>query len=125
MCLDKTALLDHLVGEREHPWRYVDSERPRCLNVRRAVFGRTPPEGGWVKRLESTLDGAFAQDPPGADRLRKALRLDRAEFLVLEQAAAEPARARLDHDTVWRGESLQPRRDVRRLADDAALLRFA
>src|SRR5215216_3189284 len=33
MCLDKTALLDHLVGEREHPWRYVDSERPRCLNV--------------------------------------------------------------------------------------------
>src|SRR5215204_5029051 len=33
MCLDKTALLDHLVGEREHPWRYVDSERPRCVNV--------------------------------------------------------------------------------------------
>ena len=42
----------------------------------------------------------------------------------LEQVAEQPARALGDDDAVRLGDALQPRREVRRLADDAALLRL-
>ena len=51
--------------------------------------------------------------------------LDRAEVTVLEQIANDLARFRPDHDSIGISECLQPRRQVWRVADDAALLRLA
>ena len=45
--------------------------------------------------------------------------------LQLEQIAEKLSRALGDDDHVRLGDALQTRREVRRLADDAALLRFA
>ena len=74
---------------------------------------------------EAALDGALAQYPRGDDRRGKALDLDRAEILVVEQPAGQPPRARRDHHRPRLGQRLQPRREVRRLADHRLLLRRA
>jgi hypothetical protein len=81
-------------------------------------------EGGGVQRLESTVDCAFAQYSPGAHWLRKALRRNSAEILILEQAPAQQARARRNDNTVRRGERLQTRRQIWRLADRTTFPHF-
>ena len=43
----------------------------------------------------------------------------------LEQIAEQPARALGDDDHVRLGDRLQPRREIGRIADDAALLRLS
>ena len=48
-----------------------------------------------------------------------------SEVLQLEQIAEELSRALGDDDRIRLGNALQPCREVRRLADDAALLRLA
>ena len=58
-------------------------------------------------------------------RLDEASKLLLPEILELEQASDLPPSRVGDHETARRGESLQTGRSVRRLADDAALLRCA
>ena len=69
---------------------------------------------------------ALAQHPPGARPApSKPLSSRRLDGLVFEQIAGEPPRGGGDDDGVRRRGRLQPRREVRRLADDVALLRLA
>ena len=53
------------------------------------------------------------------------LRSLRAEVRKLEQVAEQSSRALGDDDAVGLGDALQPRGEVRRVADDAALLRLS
>ena len=62
-------------------------------------------------------------DAPGPDRFGEALERPAAQVGVLEQAADELARARRRSPPCRAGQRLQPRREVRRLADDRLLLR--
>ena len=78
-----------------------------------------------MERLEPARRRADAEDAVGPDRLGEALGLDRAEVGALEQAADEPARAGGDDDAVRLGQPLQPRGQVRGLADDRLLPRGA
>ena len=78
-----------------------------------------------VQRLEAALGAALALDPPGRERLGEALEALRAEVGQLEQAADQPARRLADDDAARLRQRLQPRRQVRRLADHRLLLRRA
>ena len=78
-----------------------------------------------MERLEPARRRADAEDAVRPDRLGEALGLDRAEVDALEQVADEPARAGGDDDAVRLGQPLQPRGQVRGLADDRLLLRGA
>ena len=76
-----------------------------------------------MQRLEAALGGALAHHPRGHHRRAQAPELDGTEILVLEQPAGQPPRARRDHHRPRLGQCLQPRREVRRLADHRLLLR--
>ena len=78
-----------------------------------------------VQRLEAALGATLAFDPPGRERLGEALEALRAEVGQLEQPADQPARRLADDHAARRRERLQPRREVRRLADHGLLLRRA
>ena len=78
-----------------------------------------------VQRLEAALGGALAHHPRGRHRRAQALELDGAQIRVLEQTAGQPPRARRDHHRARLGQGLQPRREVRRLADHRLFLRGA
>ena len=78
-----------------------------------------------VQRLEAALGATLAFDPPGRQRLGEALEALRAEVGQLEQPADQPPRRLADHHAARRRERLQPRREVRRLADHRLLLRRA
>src|SRR5215472_6572977 len=76
-----------------------------------------------AQRLEAADDAAFADHLPGARRPDEAGERLRPEVLNLEQTAELAPRAIGDDHPVGRGDGLQAGRQVRRLADDAALLR--
>src|ERR687886_301144 len=78
-----------------------------------------------AERLETALERALAPHRPSPDGFGEAPGRQRAEILVVEETAGEPARARVDHDAVRLGEGLQPRREVRGLSDHGLLLRGA
>src|SRR5919202_1095841 len=82
-------------------------------------------QSGRVERLEPTLDLSLAKDPSDLDRSGQALEIDKAQIAALEQTACELARERVDHDAAGLRESLQPSREVRRLAHDPMLLGHA
>ena len=77
-----------------------------------------------VQRLEAAFRRTRPQRRPGPRRPGDALEVLGPEVLQLEQIAEQPARALGDDDHVRFGDRLQARREVRRLADDAALLRL-
>ena len=72
--------------------------------------------------LEAAQHRRSRQDPPGALRLGEAGKRLRAEICELEQPADLPARRFADDQRIGCGQRLQPGGEVRRLADDAALL---
>jgi len=72
--------------------------------------------------LEAADLAAFAQDPPGALGFAKAGELLRPQILQVEQPADLPARCFANDQRVRHGQTLQPGSEVRRLADDPALL---
>jgi hypothetical protein len=74
-----------------------------------------------VARLEAALGPALAQHPRRHNRRGKALDDDRAEIFVIEQTGGQPPRVRPDHHGPGLSQRLQTRREVRRLADYAAL----
>jgi hypothetical protein len=76
-----------------------------------------------VERLEAALGLTLALDLPGGQRLGEALDAQRAELGEFEQPAHEPACRLADDDAARLSERLQPRCEVRRLADHRLLLR--
>ena len=77
-----------------------------------------------VQRLEAAFHRTRPQRRPGSHRPGDALEVLGPEVLQLEQIAEQLSRALGDDDRVRLGDPLQARREVRRLADDAALLRL-
>jgi hypothetical protein len=98
---------------------------PAPLQHRQLLVAADEWGGSRAQRLEAALGPAFAQYPRSRDRRRQALDLDGAQILVVEQHAGQPPRARADHHRPRLGQRLQPRREVRRLADNSALRRRA
>ena len=78
-----------------------------------------------VERLEAAFHRARSQRRPGSHRPRDTLEVLCSEVLKLEQIAEKPSCALGDDDHVRLSDPLQTGREVRRLADDAALLRFS
>ena len=77
-----------------------------------------------MQRLEAALLRTPFQRHVGARRPGDALEVLRTEIDKLEQVAKQLARGLGDYDGVGRGDALKPLRQVRRVADDATLLRF-
>ena len=101
---------------------------PRPAPQQQFEFFFPPDERGQaarVQRLEAAFHRTRPQRRPGPHRPGDALEVLRPEVLKLEQIAEKPSRALGDDDPVRLGDALQARRKVRRLADDAALLRLA
>ena len=82
-------------------------------------------EAGSVQRSEVVRDRARPQSRPGQRRSGEPLEVPRSEILKLEEIAEKLSRALGDDHAVGLGDRLQPRREVRRVADDAALLRLS
>ena len=78
-----------------------------------------------MQRLEAAFNGPGAQDGEGPSRPPDAFERQESEVLQLEEVADEPPRAFGDDDAVRFCDPLQPRGQVRRVPDDAVLLRFA
>src|SRR5262249_17521082 len=77
-----------------------------------------------VQRLEAACHGTRPQRRPGPHRPDDALEVPWPEVLQLKEIADKSARAVADDDRVRLGDPLQARSEVRRLANDAALLRL-
>ena len=76
-------------------------------------------------RLEPAAAVAFAEDAPCLHMVAESLQLLRAEIVELEQPLGQRARGVVDDDAVGLGHRLQPRGDVRRIADGGDLLGHA
>ena len=76
-----------------------------------------------MQRLEAALHRTRPQRGPGPHRTGDTLEVLRPEVLKLKEIAEKPSRALRDDHGVRLGQGLQARRQVWRLADDAALLR--
>ena len=91
------------------------------------AFFFSPDHGGQparVQRLETTFLRTVPHRRPGARQGGDALEVLRAKIDQLEQIAQELARALRDHDAVGLSDPLQPRGEIRRVADDAPFLRL-
>src|SRR5262249_1534957 len=88
-----------------------------------------PPDEGSkaapVQRLETAFHGTRSKHRPGPHRPRDALEVPCPEVIEFEEIAEKPSRPLRDDDRVRLGYALQPRREVRRFANDATLLRLA
>ena len=78
-----------------------------------------------MQRLEAVCDWTRPQRFPDPRGFRDPLDVARSEVLKLEETAEKFSRALGDDHAVGFGDPLQPRREVRRVADDATLLRLA
>ena len=77
-----------------------------------------------MQRLEATFHRTRSQRRPGSHRPCDALKVLCAKVLELEQIAQQSSCSLINHDSARFGDALQACREVRRLTDDAALLRF-
>ena len=77
-----------------------------------------------MHRLEAAFRRTRPQGREGTYRPGDALEVLCPEVLKLEEITEQPSRALGNDHHVRLGNPLQARREVRRLADDAALLRF-
>src|SRR5262249_14835455 len=78
-----------------------------------------------ARRFEAALGRRHPLDRPGLDRLGETLQFVPAERLQPEAIAEQPAGSEGNYHRVGLGQGLQSRGQVRRLADDPALLRLA
>ena len=101
---------------------------PRPAPKKQFEFFFPPDQRGQTRRVQC-LEAAFRrtspQRRPGSHRPGDTLEVLRPEVLKLEQIAKELPRSFSDDHHVRLGNPLQTRREVRRLADDAALLRLS
>ncbi len=75
--------------------------------------------------LETAGNSTLANDAPGTHWLGKAFQPRRLDWFVFKIVASEPPRHCGNDHRVRRRRRLQPRGEVRRLADDVALLHLA
>src|SRR5262249_60070511 len=80
-------------------------------------------QAGRVQRLEAAFHGTRAQHGPGPCWPGEALKVPGPEVLQFKEVADKSTRGTADDDDIRLGNLLQPRREIRRLANDAALLR--
>src|SRR4029077_5731275 len=80
-------------------------------------------QSGPMQRFKMACSPAGSQCCPNAPRSRDPLQVLCPKVLELKQIAEEASRAFCDDHLVRFGAALQTRREVRRLADDTALLR--
>ena len=78
-----------------------------------------------MQRLETAFRRTRPQRRPGPHRPGDALEVFGTEVLQIEQIAEKPSRTLGYDDRIRLGDSLEARREVRRLAYNAALLRLA
>ena len=78
-----------------------------------------------MQRLEVACDRTRPERRPGPRGSRDPLEVPGSQILKLEEIAEKLSRALGDDHAVWLGDPLQPRREVRRVADDATLLRLS
>jgi hypothetical protein len=78
-----------------------------------------------VHRLEAAFDQTGPQHRVGFYRPSDPLEFSWPEIPQLEKIAQHPARGLGNDDRVWLGDRLKACREVRRLADNTALLGFA
>jgi hypothetical protein len=76
-----------------------------------------------VLRIETTVGGTLTDHVPSWHWLGKSLEVRPAKLLISEQIPQQTMRALGDDHASGRGKLLQPRRKVRRLANDGLLLR--
>ncbi len=99
---------------------------PALHEQRRLVLA--PDKGGHrlrPRRLETAHVLSLAHDRPNANGSVETLEHLWSQEFEFERSAQEPLCRLRDHDAAGIGQNLQPRREVRRVADDAALARFA
>jgi hypothetical protein len=78
-----------------------------------------------VQRLEAACHGTRAQHGPGPCWPGEALKVPGPDVLQFKEIADKSTRAVANDDNIRLGNPLQSRRKIRRLANDAALLRLA
>ena len=114
-----------LAGE-QHDLAFA-SRCPRPSAEQQFVFFLAADQGAhpaWVQRLEAACHGIRPQHRPDPHWPVMPLKSLRPEVLELEEIAQKPSRAFADDDHVRLGDALEAGREVRRLADDAAVLRL-
>src|SRR5271156_5852574 len=77
-----------------------------------------------MQRLKAAFRETGPQHRPGSSRTSDALEVLGSEVLEFEQVSEKPPRALGDDHRIRFSDPLNARREVRRLADDAALLRL-
>ena len=76
-----------------------------------------------MQGIEAAFHRTRAECRPGSRRAFETLEILSAEILKLEEIAEKPSRALGDDDHAWLGDRLKARCEVRRVTNDAALLR--
>ena len=73
-------------------------------------------------RLEPPLRRTGTAHPPGRYGIDDAFEVARPQIIISKGAADQAVRAGTDDDLIWSGQSLQSRRQIRRLADRCSQL---
>jgi hypothetical protein len=120
---DQPGLADAGLADQEHRLTLAGRGLPPALEHEPQLL-LAPDHGGHPVRpagLEAALGPALAGDLEARHEVLEALEPERAEAAQLEHVAQEPARAVRDHHRPRRRRLLQPRREVRGLADHRLL----
>ena len=123
----QAGLADARLARQQHDLPFAGLRSPPAPQ-KQFTFFFPPDESGQaarVERLEPALDPTLAQRGPGSNGLGDALEVFQPEIPEFEEIAEEPSRPVGNDDPIRLRYPLQARRKVRRLADDAALLRLA
>ena len=121
--LDQARLADAGLTDQQHRLALAGHGLPPPLKHQRQLLV-APDHGQRPARLPGLKAAAgrvLAENLEAAHGLGKALEPGRPKLAQLEQLAQEPACAIRDHHGAGRGRLLQPRRQVRRLANDRLL----
>ncbi len=134
--------LGHFVAQRQHQPRLADPRLAEQHHRAAATRRRPMPAGGqrrelvgtarerrhapaFVRRKIAARHLALAQDRVRGHGLGKALEIERTERAALEEVADQRACRVGDHHRAGLGHGLEPRRQVRRLAEQSRLGRTA
>jgi hypothetical protein len=122
---DQARFADSGFAPNEDHATFVDVDLPPAAQQQLDLLV-APDEGRLprTQRLEAARNRALSQHPRALDRRCRAVHTERPECLIFEKLADQPARARGDGDRAGDARGLQPCRELRRFADDAALRRL-
>src|SRR5262249_54133294 len=95
------------------------------LELLLAAYHRSEGPSAASQGFEAAFDLALAQHTPGADWPREPLQRHTADVFIVEQRANQPAGRFRDQHAIRLGRGLQPRREIRSIANNAAFLGLA